>query len=59
MKQAGGFERPACFFGTGGISGMTDLEFLKLSGPQKKLHKLGAFFASVPGRLLDGLKKLK
>ena len=37
---------------------MTDLEFLKLSGPQKKLYKLGVFFASIPGRLLGGLKGL-
>ena len=37
---------------------MTDLEFLKLSGPQKKLYKLGAFFASIPGRLLGALKGL-
>ena len=37
---------------------MTDLEFLKLSKPQKLLHRLGAFFASIPGKLLNALKGL-
>ena len=37
---------------------MTDLDFLKLSKPQKLLHQIGAFFASVPGRLLGMIKGL-
>ncbi len=37
---------------------MTDLEFLRLSGPQKFLHKLKAFFVNLPkafGKALKGL----
>ncbi|MBE5802440.1 MAG: sugar ABC transporter permease [Clostridiales bacterium] len=37
---------------------MTELEFLKLSKPQKIGYQLLQFFAGLPGRLWGGLKKL-
>ena len=37
---------------------MADLDYLKLSKPQKLLHDIGRFFGSLPGRLGGGLKKL-
>ena len=37
---------------------MVDLDYLKLSKPQKMLHDLGQFFARLPGRIGGGLKGL-
>lgn len=37
---------------------MTDLEFLRLSGPQKFLHKLKMFFLNLPKALLNVIKGL-
>ena len=35
---------------------MNDLDFLRLSKPQKFLHKLKLFFLSLPGKFLNALK---
>ncbi len=37
---------------------MNDLDYLRLSKPQKFVHKLKAFFLSLPGKLLGALKGL-
>jgi len=37
---------------------MVDLDYLKLSKPQKLLHDLGQFFVRLPGRIVGGLKGL-
>ena len=37
---------------------MTDLEFLKLSGPAKTAWKIGDFFRRLPGKIAGGCKKL-
>ena len=37
---------------------MTDLEYFKLSKPQKMLRGLGSFFTRLPKGILNGLKKL-
>ena len=37
---------------------MTDLDYLKLSKPQKMLVDLRRFFAALPGKIGNGLKKL-
>ena len=36
---------------------MTDLEYFKLSKPQKMLRGLGSFFTRLPKGILNGLKK--
>ncbi len=37
---------------------MTDLEYFKLSKPQKMLRGVGSFFARIPKGIVNGLKKL-
>ncbi|MBQ6528345.1 MAG: sugar ABC transporter permease, partial [Clostridia bacterium] len=37
---------------------MTDLEYFKLSNPQKMLRAIGRFFAHLPRAIADALKKL-
>ena len=37
---------------------MVDLDYLKMSKPQKLAHDIGRFFASLPGRVGKGLVKL-
>ena len=37
---------------------MTDLEYFKLSKPEKMLRSLGGFFARLPGGIWNGIKKL-
>ena len=37
---------------------MTDLDYLKLSKPQKMLVDLRRFFAALPGKIGNGLKNL-
>ena len=37
---------------------MTDLEYFKLSKPQRMLRGIGSFFARIPKGIVNGLKKL-
>ncbi len=37
---------------------MTDLEYFKLSKPEKMLRSVGGFFARLPGTIWNGIKKL-